>query len=66
LPKAIWAKWNKAFYPLLSEIAKDREVLSKLREIARGNVLDTFNPIEKEYVILIVAVPELNENQRNT
>ncbi len=42
------------------------QLLSKLREIARGDILDTFNPIEKEYVILIVAVPKLNENQRNT
>ena len=42
------------------------QLLSKLREIARGDILDTFNPIEKEYVILIVAIPKLNENQRNT
>jgi len=28
------------------------QLLSKLREIARGDILDTFNPIEKEYVIL--------------
>ena len=38
------------------------QLLSKLREIARGDILDTFNPIEKEYVILIVAIPKLNEN----
>ena len=40
------------------------QLLNKLREVARGDVLDTFDPIAKDYVIAIVAIPKLGEETR--
>ncbi|RJS88790.1 ArsR family transcriptional regulator [Candidatus Bathyarchaeota archaeon] len=40
------------------------QLLNKLRKVARGDVLDTFDPIAKDYVIAIVAIPKLSEETR--
>lgn len=37
------------------------QLLSKLRGAVRGDVLDTFDSIAKDYVIAIIAIPKLRE-----
>lgn len=36
------------------------ELLNRLRESTRDRVLDTFDPVKKGYVILLIAIPEID------
>ncbi len=38
------------------------QMLSTLREASRSTVLETFDPIEKEYVITVIAIPKLGKD----
>lgn len=40
------------------------QLLSNLREATIGDVLDTFDPITKEYAIAIIAIPKFGENTK--
>jgi len=41
------------------------QLLEKLREVAKSGVSEMFDPIPKERVIALIAVPKLNENPKN-
>lgn len=42
------------------------QLLGKLREVAKSSVLEMFDPITKENVIALIAVPKLDENPKNS
>jgi DNA-binding transcriptional ArsR family regulator len=38
------------------------ELLRKLRESVKEGVLETFDPVKKEYVIVVIGIPKINED----
>ena len=42
------------------------QLLGKLREVAKSGVSEMFDPIPKERVIALIAMPKLNENPKNS
>ena len=41
------------------------QLLIKLREVAKSGISEMFDPIPKERVIALIAMPKLNENPKN-
>ena len=44
--------------------ARYYDLLKKLKETLKGSVMETFDPIEKEYVLTITAMPKLGEDDK--
>lgn len=40
------------------------ELLGKLKNVSKSSVMETFDPIEKEYVVAIAAIPKMGENTK--
>ena len=53
---------NIAFKIIFCSEERYKQLLDKLWEIAKNSMFETFDPVTKEHVITIVAIPKLDEN----
>lgn len=55
-------KDNTSFKVLFCTEERYNQLLDELREVAKNSIFKTFDPVAKEHIITIIAIPGLGEN----